>query len=115
MGKLNGTAAGTATGTEQNPGPGRPRSMRYPESIPDSPENIARAIMSAPPKGRLEAISKGIIYVATQDLGQIMERSEAPAGISLREARYTGRPPQETVAIPEPATEPEPGTGTVTD
>jgi hypothetical protein len=24
--------------------------MRYPEPIPDSPENIARALMSGPPK-----------------------------------------------------------------
>ena len=35
---------------KQNPGPGRPRSMRFPEPIPDSPEAIARAIMSGPPK-----------------------------------------------------------------
>lgn len=31
-------------------GPGRPRSMRYPEPIDDTPENIARALMSVPPK-----------------------------------------------------------------
>ena len=33
-------------------GAGRPPSMRYPERIPDSPENIARALMSVPPKKR---------------------------------------------------------------
>ena len=51
-----------ATGTEpappqepeqkQAPGPGRPRSMRFPEPIDDTPENIARALMSGPPKKR---------------------------------------------------------------
>ena len=35
---------------KQAPGAGRPRSMRYPAPIPDSPEAIARAIMSGPPK-----------------------------------------------------------------
>ncbi len=29
---------------------GRPVTRRMPESIPDSPENIARAIMAGPPK-----------------------------------------------------------------
>ena len=33
-------------------GAGRPPSMRYPEPIPESPENIARALMSVPPKKR---------------------------------------------------------------
>ena len=35
---------------EQKQGPARPRSMRYPAPIPDSPENIAKALMSGPPK-----------------------------------------------------------------
>ena len=35
---------------KQDQGPGRPRSMRYPAPIPDSPENIAKALMSGPPK-----------------------------------------------------------------
>ena len=30
---------------------GRPEEKEWPEPIPDSPENIARALMAAPPKG----------------------------------------------------------------
>lgn len=37
---------------KQDQGPGRPRSMRYPAPIPDSPENIAKALMSGPPKNK---------------------------------------------------------------
>ena len=47
-----------ATGTAREPvqdqkrSRGRPASMRFPAPIPDSPENIARALMSGPPKKR---------------------------------------------------------------
>ena len=47
---------GTAPEPPQEPEPpqkrsrGRPVSMRFPAPIPDSPENIARAIMGSPPK-----------------------------------------------------------------
>ena len=35
---------------QQKRGRGRPVEREWPESIPDSPENIARALMSGPPK-----------------------------------------------------------------
>ena len=35
---------------KQEPGPGRPPLMQYPAPIPDSPEDIARAMMAGPPK-----------------------------------------------------------------
>ena len=47
----------------QDRGRGRTRSMRYPELIPDSPENIARALMSGPPK-------KNWRYLEDQDKNQ---------------------------------------------
>ena len=33
---------------------GRPPTRRWPEPIPDTPENVARAIMAGPPKARDE-------------------------------------------------------------
>ena len=35
-------------------GPGRPPSVPLPEVIPDTPENVARAILSTPPKKRAD-------------------------------------------------------------
>ena len=49
---VTGTEPAPPQEPEQNPepGPGRSRSMRYPAPIPDSPEDIARALMAGPPK-----------------------------------------------------------------
>lgn len=33
---------------------GRPQERQWPEPIPDTPENIARAVLSTPPKKRDE-------------------------------------------------------------
>ena len=38
----------------QKRGRGRPVEREWPEPIPDSPENIARALMSGPPKAKDE-------------------------------------------------------------
>ena len=34
--------------------PGRPRELTMPEPIPDTPENVARALLNTPPKRREE-------------------------------------------------------------
>ena len=34
--------------------PGRPPKRKMPERIPDTPENVAKAILSAPPKKKSE-------------------------------------------------------------
>ena len=49
---MTGTSPAPPQEPKQEPGPGRPPSMEYPAPIPDSPENIARALMSGPPKKR---------------------------------------------------------------
>ena len=38
------------TGSAQKRKRGRPPKLQWPEPIPDSPENIARAMLTAPPR-----------------------------------------------------------------
>ena len=44
----------SAHARKRGPGPGRPPTVEWPDNIPDTPENVLRAVLNAPAKGRGE-------------------------------------------------------------
>lgn len=42
----------SAHARKRGPGPGRPPTVKWPDNIPDTPENVLRAVLNTPVKPR---------------------------------------------------------------